>query len=132
MSTTMSGVPPTTESLSFWAPRRCLREPIPQLFDAARLLDLAVESHLSGNRERAARRIREADIPEVGQWLQSIWGKQDPKIIRFRKVPNAPAPISKAETPRARNPSAATKQAVKHRDGHLCRFCGKRVSTSLT
>ncbi|MXW85183.1 MAG: hypothetical protein F4103_11515 [Boseongicola sp. SB0673_bin_14] len=35
---------------TFWAPRECLRNPIPETFEAAMLLDRAVAHHTAGNR----------------------------------------------------------------------------------
>jgi 5-methylcytosine-specific restriction endonuclease McrA len=112
-----------SEDESFWAPRQYLFDPIQEIYDAARLLDLAVEAHLSGDRSRVAKRIQEADIPAVGRWLNSVWGKQDPKIIRFRAIAGAPA---KAPSSNRKNDRVlpATKKALQERDGHLCRFCG--------
>jgi hypothetical protein len=50
---------------SYWAPRRCLREPIPEIFMAAMLLDQAIGYHLAGQREEAAHLLRETDLPAL-------------------------------------------------------------------
>lgn len=42
---------------SHLAPRRCLEEPIPEIFEAASLLSDAVDAHLAGDRQRADRLI---------------------------------------------------------------------------
>jgi hypothetical protein len=36
-------------TVEFWAPRRCLLEPIREIFDAAKLLDAAVDAHHAGD-----------------------------------------------------------------------------------
>jgi 5-methylcytosine-specific restriction endonuclease McrA len=111
-------------TIEFWAPRRCLLEPIREIFDAAKLLDAAVDAHHASDPVRAARLILEADSPAVARWTQSIWGPQDQRVIRFRDVPNAPPEVPKNMRARPRAPSAATRQAVVARDGWRCRFCG--------
>ena len=58
----------------FLAPRRCMREPIKEIFHAAELLDRAVDAHLRQDRKTASQLFREADIPEVRAWTESLWG----------------------------------------------------------
>ena len=55
--------------------RRCLREPIPEIFEAATLLQRATSAHLKGSLEEADALIRAADIPLVASWTESVWGK---------------------------------------------------------
>jgi len=42
--------------------RQCLREPIHEIFDAARYLDAAVSAHLAGHFKLAEELIRLADM----------------------------------------------------------------------
>ena len=54
--------------------RRCFREPIPEVAEAAKLLDGAVSAHLSGDFCTAKELIRLADRPVIRAWTESIWG----------------------------------------------------------
>ena len=58
----------------FLAPRRCMREPINEIFQAAELLDRAVDAHLNQDWKAAEQLIRAADLPEVRAWTESLWG----------------------------------------------------------
>ena len=108
----------------FWAPRRCLREPIPQILEAAQLLSSAVDAHLADDLVLAESLIRSADIPEIGEWTESIWGKEDQSILRVRKVEPAPPSLPYELRPTPRAPVLETKRKVVERDGYRCRFCG--------
>jgi hypothetical protein len=46
--------------------RRCLREPILEIAEAAEYLNEAVSAHLKGRRDLADELIRRADMPESG------------------------------------------------------------------
>lgn len=108
---------------AFLAPRRCLREPIPEIYTAAHLLREAVIAHLSGETRRTEAAIVEADIPAIADWTNSIWGSQNDQIHRFRSVPNSPPILEKAIRPLPRMPTLETQLRVKERDGFFCRFC---------
>lgn len=43
--------------------RTCLRDPIPEICEAARLLESAVQTHLAGNAKLAHELIRRSDLP---------------------------------------------------------------------
>jgi hypothetical protein len=47
----------------FLVPRRCMREPINEIFDAAQLLNLATDAHLAGDHSAADALIRTANMP---------------------------------------------------------------------
>lgn len=70
--------------------RRCFREPIPEIFEAAGLLDEAVAAHLKGSLADAEELIRLANMPAIWEWSDSIWGRTNPEIHRFQKLPNSP------------------------------------------
>jgi hypothetical protein len=74
--------------IAFLAPRRCLLEPIPEIWIAARLMQDAVIAHLSGKTHRAEALFSEADIPAITDWTESIWGKRTRQIHRLRSVQN--------------------------------------------
>jgi len=58
--------------------RTCLRDPIPEIADAARYLDEAVTAHLNGRTDDARSLIRRADMPELREWTESLWGGNSP------------------------------------------------------
>lgn len=103
--------------------RHCLRDPISELFDAARYLDAAVSAHLHGTPALAMALIKLADLPAVREWTESLWGKGGPwthPVFVDDTLPSVP----EAERAMPRLPSTANKQALIARDGHRCRFCG--------
>lgn len=103
--------------------RLCLREPIPQLYDAARLLDAAAVAHLSGWHALAADLIARADIEAVRDWLNSIWGSKS-EFVKYRAAPDSKPPIRKAERIPVRMPTVETRKRLHQRDGFHCRCCG--------
>ncbi len=110
----------------FLAPRACFRDPIPEIFHAAGLLDRAVDAHLAGDRARAARLIAAADMPEVREWVESVWGRASPEIHRVREVKGGAPRLGKDDPRRdpTRDATRDQKRALVARDGHRCRFCG--------
>jgi hypothetical protein len=55
-----------------------MREPIPEILDAARLLDAAVTAHLVGRSDLAEELIRVADMPVLRDYTESLWGAKEP------------------------------------------------------
>lgn len=108
----------------FFALRRCLKEPIPDIWSAAAMLDEAVDAHLAGDRARAAALLNAADLPAIAAWTESIWGGFDHEVHRVRKVSDAPPVLPLEARPKPRMPARQTCAAVLERDGYLCRFCG--------
>jgi len=102
--------------------RLCLRPPVPAVFDAARYLDAACSAHISGNRALAEELIKAADMPEVREWTESLWGKASP-YVRKQDVPGAPPVLAKEHRIPVRMPTAAEKRILHQRDGFHCRFC---------
>ncbi len=109
--------------------RSCFRDPIPDFVEACRLLDDAVTSHLSGNNAAAERLIREANMPILRSWLESVWGANSP-YVQYRIVPNAPQVLSRSAREEARMPSHKEEKYLHLRDGFHCRFCGLPVIRS--
>lgn len=104
--------------------RFCLRDPIPEIFDAARLLDRAVTAHLTGDTVRAADLFRVTNNPQIRDWTESLWGRGGPWTQPSRPVDNPPPHLPKDQRPLPRMPSRALKAALIARDGYHCRFCG--------
>lgn len=105
--------------------RRCFREPIPEIFDAARYMDAAVSAHLAGHTAVAEELFVLANIKEVWDWVESIWGKKSP-YVNVTKNP------SQHIQPRVKNrmPDSQMKSELRKRDGYHCRFCGIPVIRS--
>ena len=98
--------------------RACLRDPIPEIADAARYLDAATTAHIRGQPSLAEELIRLADMPAIREWTESIWAN-DSAFVRLRD-----ASLPTAERAKARMPTAAEKKSIHARDGYHCRFCG--------
>lgn len=101
---------------------RCLREPIPEIYEAATLLDRAVTAHLDGDRAKAALLFTQADMPAVRDWCESLWGAKSP-YVHYRPVADAPPKLNKSDRPNPRMPTKACMQELLKRDGYHCRFC---------
>ncbi len=100
---------------------RCLREPIPEIFAAAAILEAAADSHLAKRWDVANALFAAADLPQVAEWTDSVWGKANPGKARFRSLANQPVKSSiKAE----QTIPTLIKWAVINRDGFNCRLCG--------
>jgi hypothetical protein len=113
----------------FRTPRRCMREPIIEIFDAARLLSSATDAHLAGDRSSADSLLRAADMPIVRAWTESLWGRKaanpdQEKYHRFRVIPGAPPVMKKVQRIATRMPSFADKRTIIKRCGRNCVFCG--------
>jgi 5-methylcytosine-specific restriction endonuclease McrA len=116
----------TMRNLQATAPRACFRDPVPELFDAARYLDAAVSAHLSGHRALADELIRAADLPAVGEWTESLWGSKSP-FVGYGEVSEEPPLPSTSERVPTRMPTTQEKLQLRLRDGYHCRFCGSPV-----
>lgn len=106
------------------SPRTCLKDPIPAIWDAAETLRAAVDAHLSGDKAEASRLFAAADMPEVRDWTESIWGKGWKTLVQPRSIPGAPPYLPKDQRLPVRMPDRAGEAAIVARDGYHCRFCG--------
>ncbi|WP_432763576.1 HNH endonuclease [Brevundimonas aurifodinae] len=112
----------------FLAPRRCLREPVPEIFEAAGYLSLAVEAHLSGNRSGAAHMIGRANQPAIRDWVAPLLGSvatypDRADYVRYRPVPAAPPVLSKSVRVAVRMPNAEQQAELIRQQGRHCGFC---------
>lgn len=103
--------------------RTCLREPIAEIATAAHCLEAAVQAHLQSQPQTAAALIRQADMPAIREWTESLWGSRSP-YVQYRPIANAPPSLPKDQRVKLRMPSAAEKRQLHLRDGFHCRFCG--------
>ena len=113
----------------FLVARRCMREPVKEIFLAAQLLDRAVDAHLAGDRIGARDLIIAANLPEVRAWTESLWGsrKANPdqwRYVRYRSIADAPPVLPKDARIKVRMPSSAEKQELIKLHGRNCVFCG--------
>ena len=106
--------------------RICLRDPIPEIAEAAKYLDDAVSAHLSGRKDLADELIRRADIPAIREWTESLWGKGGP-WTRPLPIDNPLPFVEKDQRIKVRMPGRADIAALITRDGFHCRFCGIAV-----
>jgi 5-methylcytosine-specific restriction endonuclease McrA len=113
----------TASETTFSVDRFCLREPIPEIADAARYLDAAVSAHLAGHNELAGSLIRLADMPVIREWTESLWGTSSPHVQR-RIVAGAPPSLPEDQRIAVRMPTPAEERYLHQRDGYHCRFCG--------
>ena len=104
--------------------KRCLSEPIAEIFEAAKALDAAAAAHLQGDVPGAENLLRKADSPVIRCWTESVWGKRDPSIHVFVEQSNPLPHLSTSERPQPRMPGAVTRKEIIRRDGYHCRFCG--------
>lgn len=101
--------------------RICFRYPIKEIAEAASLLNQAVTEHLFGNTSEAESLIRQADIPVISEWTESILGKNSKyALISAVREPSLPL----AERIPVRMPNAQEMLQLHARDGYHCRFCG--------
>lgn len=99
--------------------KRCFREPIPEIFDAARYLDAAVSAHLKGQSNIANELFALANDPKIWEWTDSVWGKRG-LYVTVNKISNK---ITAERIP-SRMPTAIQKSELHKRDGFHCLYCG--------
>ena len=100
----------------------CLREPIPEILDAARYLDAAVSAHSARHTKLADELIRLTNTSVLREYINSLWGSNSP-YVRVSNQPDSPAYLLKKEKTSARMPGAAVMRQIVERDGYHCRFC---------
>ncbi|MFW6164679.1 MAG: HNH endonuclease [Ralstonia sp.] len=103
--------------------KQCLRDPIPEIFDAARFLDAAVSAHIQGRHAVAEQLLTLANMPAVREWTESLWGANSP-YVQIRTDPDAPAYLADDLKVPLRMPNASERAALHVRDGYHCRVCG--------
>jgi len=99
--------------------KRFFREPITEIFDAARYLDAAVSAHLNGQTKIASQLFALANDKKIWDWTDSVWGKNSPYVI-VNKQPR----LHTTPKVKARMPTTEQKSELHKRDGFHCRFCG--------
>lgn len=103
--------------------RTCIKPPIPEIYEAAKLLSLAVDAHLAGDARLAGELFRRADSRVVWEWTNPAWSRPDRNVL----VPEPEGDtrtIPKSERDPDRNIATAVREVVLKRDGYRCRYCG--------
>ena len=123
----LQALPPTEQSdrdypYTRLPPRRCLLEPIPEIYLAQDLLSEAAEYHKNDDRIRAEKAIKKADFLEIEKWTESLWGKAAAPATLRRIIKN-PETIEKGMQDNEYVP-AQVKRNLVARDGYHCRWCG--------
>lgn len=103
--------------------RRCIKEPIPEIFAAWRAMSAAVDEHLRGSRARAEELFRQADSPKVWDWLNSAWVGVIKNVVEMKPLGDTSV-IPKSERDPDRNIAPHIRAVVLERDGYRCRYCG--------
>lgn len=103
--------------------RTCLREPIPEIAYAARLLDNAVSSHLRSDVDEAAQLISLANIPAIREWSESLWGRNSP-YVKVHFTTQSLLHLRRDRQTLNRMPTSGERRELHLRDGYHCRFCG--------
>ncbi len=60
--------------------RRCFRDPIPEIYESAELLNKALIFHLKNETRKTKELLLKADMPMIRDWTESIWGAKSPYI----------------------------------------------------
>jgi hypothetical protein len=105
------------------AERRCILPAIPAIANAARYLDAAVSAHISGHRKLAEELIVQADIPEIRDWAETLWGKAN----QFNRPQGTPGLLNKVDPSlrdTLRKPTAILERELHRRYSFHCGFCG--------
>ena len=68
--------------------------------------------------------IAEANMPEVRDRVQSLWGPASVQFHRVRAIEGAPPVLEKHRRAPIKKPDAEQRRAIIRRDGYRCRFCG--------
>jgi hypothetical protein len=103
--------------------KKCLKEPIQEIFEAAKLLDDAANAHIEGDYNQTERLILKADMPEIRDWTESIWGAGG-VYTELKKKLGEPETFPKELRAPLRMPNKTGEIELLKRDGFKCSFCG--------
>lgn len=104
--------------------RTCLRDPIPEIFQASKMLDRAVTAHFEGHTSEVEALLNASNMPAIREWTESLWGKNSPYVVVSRKNASPVTQTVDRLPPASRMPLAAIRSRLLRRDGFHCRFCG--------
>jgi hypothetical protein len=108
--------------------RHSIKDPIPAIFEAWKLISDAADAHIAGNFADAESMFRQADLPQVWHWLNPAWVKVHLNVNVWKPEGDTEWIAKTARDPvrllRGETKSAAVRAAVLARDGYRCRYCG--------
>jgi hypothetical protein len=102
---------------------QCLRKPIPEIAQAAAVLQVAVDAHLAGRHGDAAVLIASTNTDTIREWVESLWGKKC-RYLLIQKLPDAPPRWGKDMRIPRRMSNTAQQTHLIAEQGRHCRFCG--------
>jgi hypothetical protein len=103
--------------------KNCLKAPIPEIREASKLLDASISAHKLGNHKLAEDLIISADLPEIREWTESIWGMGG-IYSQLKQKLGEPSVFDREKRDPIRMPNKSGEKALLERDGYNCRFCG--------
>lgn len=106
--------------------RKCFREPIPEIFQAAKELQKALQYNQEWSYRKADTLFTEMDNKKIKDWVESIIWRRSP-YIQYREVPRSPQILQKEKRVPIRMPNQEEKRKIHERDLYQCRFCGTPV-----
>lgn len=101
----------------------CLKEPIPEIFQAAEKLSEAAAAHNAGDYSKAERLFFETNLSKIREWTESIWG-QSGIYYNLLSSLGSPKTVDKDLRDIKRMPTREEEVFLTNRDGFFCRFCG--------
>lgn len=110
--------------------RTCFRDLIPELLKASEYLSEAVMSYRNQKFGEAAALFRQADMPQIRDYTESLWGAKS--IYRHVCLTANIGHDAKLKRSSIRMPSSKEKAALRERDGYHCRFCSVPLIRSET
>lgn len=112
--------------------RNHLYDPIPELFEAAALLQMAAIAHISGDRKTAESLLAQADMQPLYDWSEALFAGKTisaeikARIFRYTIDPEKPRSPSVELRASGSIPTRVAREVIQ-RDGYFCRFCGVPV-----
>jgi 5-methylcytosine-specific restriction endonuclease McrA len=102
--------------------KECFRKPVPEINEAAKILNEAVGEYYNGQLAKASALIQQANMQTIRNYTESLWGNNSLHVqIRRTSISEYNPRID------IRMPSALEKAQLLKRDGHHCRFCNAPV-----
>ncbi len=109
--------------------RKHLYDPIPELFEAAALLQKAALAHISGESETVESLLAQSDMPQLFDWSEALFAGRTisreikAQIFQYSIDPERPLPLPVDLRASGSIPTRLAREVIQ-RDGYFCRFCG--------
>ncbi len=109
----------------FWQPRTCFRTPTAAVWETVASFARAADALLAGNYDETVLHIGKAERADILAWGVPVMSTVNPEIIRWRPIDESTLPEHGRIGSCKPNPKLL--DAMYHRDGWRCRFCGTPV-----